>query len=557
MSINRLIYLPLGGAGEVGMNTYIYGFGRKGKERLIVVDLGVTFSDAETSPGVDLILPDLTWLEENKNRLEGIIISHPHMDHIGALGHVWERLRVPIYARMFTGQIANKLLSEKGFSECEVKIMNSWPSTFDLGPFQIGFVPVSHSIPESSALVLDTEVGRLVHSGDFKLDETPVVGEPFDLEMWKKIAETGIQAFVCDSTNIFANFAGRSESSLSNNIDDLFVKAEKMIVATTFSSNLARLKTLAEAGGRAGRYVCLLGRAMQQMFEIGKKTDIIKAFPKLIELKDIQFVPRNKLLLIVTGSQGERRAASAQLASGKYRGIELEAGDLFLFSSKTIPGNERSVIRIINKLSEKGVNVVSDETPDYHVSGHANYPELDFMHQLLNPKMIIPMHGEHRHLKEHCNLAQRGGRASIVCVNGEVIDLSGDYPTIADKICTGRKYIDGKIQISADDGTIRNRIRMALHGHLIISVLIDEGNNSLEAPSIRLRGLPEVGVSKISLIEVLEEDLGQFMAGLNINQSGSDEELEEILARAARKICLEEIGKKPEITVILNRFYKS
>ena len=354
MSNERLIYLPLGGAGEIGMNAYVYGYGAPDKERLILVDMGVTFPDMDGTPGVDLILPDLSWLIERKDRLDAIFFTHAHEDHVGAVGHLWESLGAPVYARAFTANIARHKLDDRGLPGSAVQTVSPWPEATKAGPFTVHFLPVSHSIPESSGLVIDTEAGRVVHTGDFKLDETPMVGEPFDPALWSEVAKPGVRALVCDSTNVFSRHAGRSEATVGAEIETLVREAGQMVVATTFASNVARVKTLAEAGVRAGRSVCLLGRAMRRMIEAAVETGGLTGFPSVVSGEDAASIPRENLMLLVTGSQGERRAASAQLARGKYRGLEMKAGDLFLFSSKTIPGNERGVIRIINQCSESG-----------------------------------------------------------------------------------------------------------------------------------------------------------------------------------------------------------
>jgi len=346
-SAERLIYLPLGGAGEIGMNAYVYGYGAPGQERLIVVDLGVTFPDMDTTPGVDLILPDITWLRERRAQIEGIFITHAHEDHVGAIGHYWEQLGAPVYARPFTANIARRKMEEHGHPASVLNVVGPYPEMMACGPFKVAYLPISHSIPESSGMLIDCPDGRVLHSGDFKIDVTPGVGEPFDAALWADVSKDGVKALVCDSTNVFSDAPGRSESTIGPAITEMMKEASGMVVATTFASNIARLKTLAIAA----RHV----------------------------------------MLLVTGSQGERRAASAQLAQGNYLGIKLKEGDTFLFSSKTIPGNERGVIRIMNQLSELGVDVIDDASGKYHVSGHANKPDILALHDIVKPQTVIPM----------------------------------------------------------------------------------------------------------------------------------------------------------------------
>lgn len=553
MSTERLIYLPLGGAGEIGMNCYVYGYGPKDRERLILVDLGVTFPDMDTSPGVDLIFPDLAWLTARRDQLEAVFITHAHEDHVGAVGHFFGELDVPVYARTFTANIARRKLSEHGFGAGTVQTVSAYPAKVDAGPFKVSFVPVSHSIPESSSLLIETPAGRVFHTGDFKIDHNPIVGEAFDEALWEEISKDGIKAMICDSTNVFSPHAGRSESELGGNLEALIKGAEKMVVATTFASNVARVKTLAEAGARAGRSICLMGRAMQRMVEASLETGVLKDFPSTVSVEDARSIPRESLMLLVTGSQGERRAASAQLARGKFNGIEMKEGDLFLFSSKTIPGNERGVISIMNQFSEMGVDIFDDNDGFYHVSGHANRPDIAKAHDLMNPQMIIPMHGEHRHLRAHAKLAEEKGRKSIVAVNGMMIELTGNAPKVAEYIETGRRYLDGSTKVGALDGIVRDRIRMALNGHVIVTVILDEDGEMLGEPWCELMGLPETGRSKAPLVEVLEEDLGQFLGRAAKKTMADDSKIEQELRKIARRTTLDEIGKKPEVSVIISR----
>jgi ribonuclease J len=550
---DRLIYLPLGGAGEIGMNAYVYGYGPAGKERLIVVDLGVTFPDMDGTPGVDLILPDISWLKERKAQIEGIFITHAHEDHVGAIGHYWEQLGAPVYARPFTANIARRKLDEQGHPESVVKVVGVYPEMIKCGPLSVSYLPISHSIPESAGLLIDTPEGRVLHSGDFKIDETPVVGDPWNEALWEEVSKDGVKALICDSTNVFSRDPGRSESSIGDAISEMMKEATGMVVATTFASNIARLKTLAIAAQKADRSVVLLGRAMRRMVEAATEVGILKGFPSVVSPEDALSMPRNNVMLLVTGSQGERRAASAQLAQGNYMGIKLQDGDTFLFSSKTIPGNERGVIRIMNQLSELGVDVIDDAGGKYHVSGHANRPDLARLHQIVKPQTLIPMHGEHRHLREHVKLGAEAGLSGIVAVNGMMIDLSGNQPTVAEYIDTGRTYLDGSVQVGAMDGIVRDRIRMALNGHMVVTLIIDENDEPLGDPWVEIMGLAETGRNNAALVEVVEEDLSQFVNRANAKTLRDEVKLEKELRTIARRSAQAEIGKKPEVTVIVSR----
>ena len=550
----RLIYMPLGGAGEIGMNAYVYGYGPKGRERLILVDLGVAFPDMDSSPGVDLILPDISWLVQRLDRLEAIFITHAHEDHIGALAHLWPLLKKPVYARKFTAAIGRLKFEEAGLPLDTIRTVEARPVSVTAGPFTVQFVPVSHSIPESAALVIDTPAGRIVHSGDFKLDPKPIVGEGWDdARMAGIVDEQPVKALMCDSTNVFSLHAGRSESTLAEPLTELIKGARGMVVATTFASNVARLKTLAEAGRAAGRTVCLLGRAMKRMVSAAEQSGVLAAFPPNVTPENALEVPRKNLMLIVTGSQGERRAASAQLSRGKYLGLEMKQGDMFLFSSKCIPGNERDVARIVNAYSEMGVDVVDDSNGKYHVSGHANRPDLEHVHRLLLPDMVVPMHGEHRHLREHVRIAHDAGIASIIATNGTMLDITGDVPVVAERVEAGRVFLDGSALIGALDGVVRDRIRMALNGHVTVTLILDEADEPLGEPWVDLRGLPTKGKGGRDLAETLEADLGEFVAGAAKKLLADDDKLDEALKRVVRQVAMEEIGKKPEVTIVVSR----
>lgn len=553
MSAERLIYLPLGGAGEVGMNAYVYGWGPAGRERLILVDLGVTFPDMDSAPGVDLVLPDVQWLAERRDRLEAIIITHAHEDHVGALGHLWPRLRAPVLARDFTARIARKKMSEAGQPVEVIRVVGAAPEWVAAGPFRLQFLPVSHSLPEASGVLIETPAGRVLHTGDFKLDLAPGVGEPFDEGLFARVGDQGVRAMVCDSTNVFSPHPGRSESSLAPNIEALVRGASGMVVATTFASNVARLRTLALAGRAAGRSVCLMGRAMQTMVRTTAEAGLLHDFPPTVTPEEAAEIPRENLMLLVTGSQGERRAAAAQLARGPWMGIELKEDDLFLFSSMTIPGNERDVLRIVNQLSERGVDVQDAAGGAYHVSGHANRPDLERMHDLVRPQMLIPMHGEHRHLRAHARLARGRGMASAIVTNGTMLDLAGNAPRVVDQIETGRLYLDGTAIYGALDGVVRARLKLAMNGLVTVTLIIDEDGLPLGEAWADTLGLPETGRGGQSLVEALEQGLAGELDRADRRLLASDERLTEALRRRVRAVALDEIGKKPEVAVVISR----
>ena len=553
MARDRLIYLPLGGAGEVGMNAYVYGYGPAGRERYILVDLGVTFPSMDGTPGVDLIFPDIAWLVERRDRLDGIFITHAHEDHVGALGHLWARLGAPVFARAFTARIAERKMQDAGQPVDAIHVMDKFPEAVDCGPFRVAFLPVSHSLPEASALLIETPAGRVMHTGDFKLDLSPGVGEPFDEGLMARVGAMGIQALVCDSTNVFNLHPGRSEASIKGAITDLVRAAPGMVVATTFASNVARLRTLAQAAQAAGRSVCLMGRAMVTMTRTATELGMLQEFPPTVSPDDAAELPRENLMLIVTGSQGERRAASAQLSRGAYMGMKLREGDLFLFSSMTIPGNERDVGQIVNALSEMGVDVVDNSGGLYHVSGHANRPDLERMHDLIRPKMIVPMHGEHRMLRQHARVAEGRGYVTALAPNGTMLDLSGEAPKVVDHVDTGRLYLDGTVVYGAMDGIVRERMKLALNGLVTVSLIIDEDGLPLGDAWADTQGLARMGRSRKPLGEVIEGELALELERANRKLLADDDKLTDLLKRRVRAICLDEIGKKPEVAVVISR----
>ncbi len=551
---DKLTYLALGGAGEIGMNMYLYGYGPVGKQRFLLVDTGVTFPDMDGTPGVDLITADPAFIAERADRLDGIVITHAHEDHVGGIGLLIDRLNAPVYARRFTAEIARQKLEKMDHDTSVVREVEPWPATTDIGPFTVGFVPMSHSIPEASALVIDTPQGRIFHTGDFKLDPTPLVGEAFDPDMMRQIGAEGVRVCVCDSTNVHSPHPGRSEADIVGNIRELMKSAKGLVVATTFASNIARLKTLAQAAHDEGLSITVMGRAMSTMIRNGFATGVLEDFPPIVDPKEADAIPRENLFILSTGSQGERRAASAQLAGGGFHGFSLKAGDTFLFSSKTIPGNEVSVGRILNQLSEIGVTVLDDSSGLYHVSGHANRPDLVEVHNLLKPDCIIPMHGEHRHLREHSNLAASLGIHAVIAPNGSIVDLSLPKPEVIDHVETGRLYLDGKVMIGAMDGIVRERMRMAIRGQVTVSLLMEEDGTLMDDVWVDCLGLPSPADAPGGLSKFLEEEIEQALMQASRKVLADDDGVERVVQKAVNTSTQSAIGKKPVTTVLINRF---
>ncbi len=549
---NRLIYIPLGGAGEIGMNMYLYGVGPSGRENFIMVDAGVAFPDMASSPGVNLIMPDDRFIQKSLNSLLGIFVSHAHEDHVGAIAHLYGGKDIPIFSRKFTGEIIKQKLYNVGYESDQLTVVKPFPNKIKLKDFSVSFIPIPHSIPESSAILIETTMGNLFHSGDFKMDDNPVLGDSIDYEMVEKACKNDILALMCDSTNIFAKHSGRSESILQRNFDNLFKKTDGLVVATTFASNLARLKTIAVSAKTNGREVCVLGRAMNSMIKAAGDVNVLKGFPSLINPREARRMPREKLLILATGSQGEPRAASAQLSRSSYMNFELGKGDTFVFSSKTIPGNEVAVTSIVNRLVERGVNVIYEDNDDYHVSGHPNEPDLVKMHKVITPKVIIPIHGEVRHLKAHCELAKKTGYESILAPNGTVVEINGDGAQKVDEVYSGKLFLDGTCLIDSKEKTIFDRIKLAENGICSVSIIIDESGKIFDSVWVQSIGLPQK-LEGLQADLILEESLNSHISTLDNSIIANDDDLEVSIKQHIAKIFSRDFGKTPVIQVLISR----
>ena len=551
---DELVYVALGGAGEIGMNMYLYGVGSGRDRRWIMVDCGVTFGDMTSSPGVELVLPDIDFIAAERKKLVGIFITHAHEDHIGALGRYWRRLRTPIYATPFTAEIAKRKLEEARLSDKELRVIQpgEW---VDAAPFDCAFFPITHSIPEAMSLVIKTDAGTVFHSGDFKFDPKPTIGAPTDEGALAAIGDEGVLCLACDSTNVFEPGVSGSEADVVEPLAKIMADCEGAVAATTFASNVARLRTLAEAARLSERSVVLAGRAMKRMIEAAVKSGVIDDFPGIISEDRAADVPARHLMYLVTGSQGEGRAALGRIAAGNHPFVTLGEGDMVIYSSRTIPGNERDVYKVYNRLSERGVRVVDDEHADVHVSGHGYRDELAKMYSLLKPKISLPVHGEHRHLVEHARMAPEwGAGASIVAPNGTMVRLAPNGPQVVDDIESGRVYLDGETMVGATDGVIRARLKMARQGMVSIALVVDEEGELIADPEVRCVGAPEDGENWPSpLQEMIAEAVDEAVEGMKAKDRLSDAQIEETAAQACRRLCSQYWGKKPEVTAMAIR----
>ncbi|WP_010187213.1 ribonuclease J [Sphingomonas sp. PAMC 26605] len=537
---NELLFLALGGSGEIGMNVNLYGC----EGKWLMVDCGITFADPQY-PGIDVILPDLQFIEERLDDLVGIVLTHGHEDHIGALPYLAEDLGVPLYATPFTaGLIRGKLEEEGNASRVKLRVIQP-NAPFDLGPFGVTFVPMSHSIPEASALLIDTPYGRIFHTGDWKLDAAPVIGHPSSPAELAAIGEEGILALVCDSTNIFNNEASGSESDVFSGLMDVISKAKGRVMVTSFASNAARLHTLGKVAIETGRSLCVQGRSLDRILKVARATGYLKDFPETVDAEAAMRLPRDKVLVVATGGQGEERAALARVANGQHP-IALATGDTVVFSSKQIPGNEVAIGRIQNQLAAKGVIMITDRQAHVHVSGHPGRPELLQMYRWMKPEILMPVHGEMRHLMEHARfgLSESVPRA-LVQTNGDIVRLAPGAPTKIGNAPVGRLVLDGDVILPGDGQTINERRKLALNGQISVAVAIGS-RGLIGTPQVRIQGIPVEEDRE----PFLEETVSAVIAATK--QGGRDrDKLREQIRLATRKVATRWTGKKPNVDVLL------
>ena len=550
----ELVYLALGGAGEIGMNCYLYGYGSARDRRWIMVDLGIGFGDMDTAPGVEVVVPDLEFVYEQADRLDAIFLTHAHEDHVGAIPHLYERLEVPVYARPFTAEIVRRKMAEAGMDTDAVRECRLG-ERYRAGAFNVEFLPVTHSVPEASSLAIRTPSGTVVHTGDFKLDPDPQMGPAVDLAPFEALGDEGVLALACDSTNVFLDGVSGSEVEIIPNIERVMSGCPGAIAATTFASNVARLRTLAIAAENVGRTTVVAGRAMKRMIEVAVETGLLTDFPRTASEEDAKSIPAENLFYLVTGSQGENRAALARIAAGTHPTVSLKAGDTVLFSSKTIPGNEAGIYRLYNRLSEQGIRVIDGEMERIHVSGHARRGDLERIYKAVRPKVALPLHGEHRHLVEHAGWAGSWGASHrLVAPNGTMVRLDGNAPGAVEYVETGRIYIDGHAHIGAMDGVIRERLKLARQGQVIAALVIDEDGELLADPEVRCLGAPKDGPDHTSpLHEMIATEIDDEIDGAPAKTRRTDSGIEELAGRAIRRVTGRVWGKRPVVTVIVTR----
>ena len=552
---NELVFLPLGGSGEIGMNMNLYGLGPAHKRQWIMIDCGVTFAD-ETIPGVDLITPDPAYIiddiRQGGGALLGLLLTHGHEDHIGAVALLWPQLNCPIYATRFTAGLVQRKFAEKGIIDPPMTILDMGDE-LELGPFDMRFVTLTHSIPEPSGIIIKTEFGTLLHTGDWKIDTDPTLGPVTDDGTLTRIGDEGVLAMICDSTNVLSSGSSGSESGVRENLIELIGKQKGRVAVTTFASNVSRLVSICEAARDNDRAVCLLGRSMLRMIDVARETDILPDGMRFIEPDEAGYMPRSKVLYLCTGSQGEARAALARIARDDHRDLVLEEGDTVIFSSKIIPGNERGIFDLQNSLVELGVHVITEKDEHIHVSGHPCRDELAQMYEWVRPRIAIPVHGEARHLEEHAVFARElGAEFSLAPRNGNMIRLAPGPVKVIDEVPVGRLMLDGNLLLPEGAGAVKGRRKLSWAGHLVVAATLDD-KGLAAPPEISMVGVPDVDADGNEFQELVEDLAEDVLDGLPKARRRDDTEVELALRRSIRNLMNDRWGKSPLINVLITR----
>jgi ribonuclease J len=545
---DELLFLPLGGAGEIGMNLNLYGHAGK----WLMVDFGITFGD-DTTPGVDVITPDPTFIAERKDQLTGLILTHAHEDHLGAVPYLWPRIECPIYATAFTASVLRRKLSETSFGDrIEINVI-PMSGRFSVGPFECELITLTHSIPEPNAVVLRTAVGTVMHTGDWKLDPDPVVGPTTDEQRLIEVGEEGVLAMVCDSTNVFVPGTSGSEGDVRENLEALVAKCERRVVVACFASNVARLETIARVGEATDRSVALVGRSLWRIYEAAKENGYLTDIPAFITEKDVGYMPPDRVLMICTGSQGEPRAALPRIAGGEHRDVVLEKGDTVIFSSRVIPGNEVAIGRLHNLLISKGVEVIAASDAAIHVSGHPARDELIQMYNWIRPQIAVPVHGEARHMIAHAELARDCQVPQpIVTQNGSMVRLAPGRAEIIDEVFSDRLAMDGNRLIPLDSQAIKARRRMTQHGTAVATVIIDEHGDLIRDPVVTVNGVYDEDDEDEVESEIVDAVIATI-EDMRAKQRQDDELVSEMSRRAVRRCIRALCGKNPHTEIHLIR----
>ena len=546
------MFLPLGGVGEIGMNLYLYGYGREGAREWLIVDMGVAFG-GEYEPGIDIIMPDIRFLEEERHNIVGLLLTHAHEDHFGAVIDLWPLLAgVTVYATPFTAEMLKSKLAES-------RLVNGFPlevlpmgARRTIGPFDVELVSMSHSIPEPSAVVIRTPLGAALHTGDWKLDETPLTSAPTDIARLKALGEDGLAALICDSTNAVRDGVSASEADVALVLAELIREAPRRVAVTTFASNVARIGSVAKAAHEAGRELVVVGRAMYRVIEAAQTTGYLDPDLAFHDETAFESLRPDKVVALCTGSQGEVRAAMARIAQDEHPNVSLDPGDRVIFSSRTIPGNEKAVGRVQNGLSDRGIEVITDQDAPVHVSGHPRRGELEQLYRWLKPKIAIPMHGEGRHLEAHARLAEQLGVSEVVRArNGAMVRLAPGPAAIIDDVPVGRLYRDGMILTRADDGQVRERRKLSIAGTVSVSLVLSAKGVLLADPEVALTGLPSVDAEGTPFATIARDAAIGTIESIPRPRRKDQALVSEAVRRGVRAAVNQAWGKKPLCSVLL------
>ena len=549
--LEELLFVPLGGLGEIGMNMGLYGLGVGRAKKWLMVDCGVSFAGPEQA-GIDIIVPDTTFIEQMRGDLVGIVITHAHEDHIGAVADLWSRLRAPVYATRFAaGLLETKKLNEPGAPRIEVHIV-AQGATVDLDPFSVEFIPVAHSIPESCALAIRTSAGTIVHTGDWKIDDAPGIGSKTDEARLAAIGQEGVLALVCDSTNILRDGVSPSEAEVAATLTEIMRHAKGRILVTTFASNLARIRAVAEAATAANRQVVLVGRSMDRVASVGRECGYLDGLPPFLSADAFSHIPRDRCVVIATGSQGEPRAAIARISEDEHPAISLAPGDTVIFSSRTIPGNEREVNRIINNLVRLGIEVVTDRTALIHASGHPRRGEVAKMYDWIRPKIAIPAHGEELHLAEHYAFARERQVPHVIKArNGDVVLLAPGEPGIVGEAAHGRLFKDGNLLVRADDEALRARQSLAFGGVVTIALAVTSKGDMAGTPDVVTNGLPARTRDGSAMDALVDAAMFATFDNLPRQRRRDADTVSTAIERAVRSAVNQAWGKRPAVHVLV------
>lgn len=550
---DELVFLPLGGSGEIGMNLNLYGFGPAKTRQWLMVDLGVTFGH-DATPGIDLIMPDTDYIEDYIDNLVGLVLTHAHEDHIGAVAHLWPRLRCPVYATPFTATLVRAKLIDKGIENDVPLHIVELGARFSLGPFDIEFVTLTHSIPEPNALAIRTPLGTIMHTGDWKIDPEPLVGAKMNVDRLIEIGDEGVRAIICDSTNVFSKGTAGSESEVAASLIEVIRPCKGRVAVTTFASNVARVESIAKAAQACDRHVVLVGRSMFRLVSAAREAGYLADLPPFLSEDEIGYIPNDKVLMICTGSQGEPRAALARIVDDSHRNITLSKGDTVIFSSRIIPGNEQTIFELQNQLSERGIHVITERDHFVHVSGHPCRDDLVSMYQWIRPELAIPVHGEARHLAEHTALAlQLQVPQAITTRNGLMTRIAPGPAEVIAEVTHGRIYLDGEVLTNADDGAVQERRKLAFAGAVFVSIVLDDKGEVRGDPQVVLHGLPQEDSFGESFEDLALDAVDTALDKMPAKKRKDDADVAEAIRRSVRGSINREWGKKAQVSVVVTR----